>query len=226
MINEVAEAEVSRWIEQFDNTPDDRERAASELVRIGIFTRRSVRSRGSLIVAAQNRLPQRGKLPNLLKSLHSSDRAVRCQVALALGEWGGEEVATPLVNTLMSDHDEQVKLYCITALRTVGGPTVAAALAEVAVNSSDRIRSAALEALEELATAGGRVEESERPPAPAKAKVMRSFAVLAKPGTGRRARRRDAVHKVVTALERLRSDGSAPRLLRDRADDILEYVRG
>src|ERR1700730_1987993 len=102
------EAEVKHSLDRLlASAGKNRQQAASELSRLGIWTRSSAQTRGSLRTSAKNRLPQPGKLRELLRCLDDDDKHVRCQVALALGEWGGEDAAAALYHLLQSDADEE-----------------------------------------------------------------------------------------------------------------------
>ena len=115
--------QVQEWLQRLvQSTGQDRSRAARELSRLGIWSRTGIRTRGSLSSSAPSRLPKLDGLNVLVAALEDQDAEVRSQVALALGEWGGEEAGEALAELLRVEQDERVCLFAITALRTLGGP--------------------------------------------------------------------------------------------------------
>ena len=122
-------AEARRRVRQLlTTTGPQRQQIAAELRRLGVWTRGSVRTRGSLSIPAKNRLPEPDTLVGVVQALTDTDKELRCQVALALGEWGGEAAAVALQQVLQAETDAEVQLHCITALRTIGGATAAEGL--------------------------------------------------------------------------------------------------
>src|SRR5262245_54317951 len=94
IMNQQTDEEVRQWLDRLLNsTRQDRKQAASELGRIGVRTRGSIRPRGSLDQTAKNRLPEPEKIEAVAQCLGDQNKEVRAQVALALGEWGGEDAA-------------------------------------------------------------------------------------------------------------------------------------
>lgn len=135
--------------------------AASELVRLGVRSRESVGPRGSLFAPAPNRLPEPERVLRLIECLEHSDKDVRSQAALAMGEWGGQEAAEALARRLEVESDEDVQLYCVTALRLIGGTAAVEALRSAAERgTTERVRFVAKSAIAELAT-GGQDEDGE-----------------------------------------------------------------
>src|SRR5262249_44544922 len=115
--------QVREWLHRLlQARGPERSQAARELSRLGVWSRTGIRTRGSLSTSARSRLPEPGELRVLLSALQDEDGEVRSQVALALGEWGGEEAAKALAELLRVEQDERVCLFGITALRTLGGP--------------------------------------------------------------------------------------------------------
>jgi HEAT repeat protein len=164
----------------------------------------------------------------VVQCLEDSDAGVRCQVAIALGEWGGEAAARALRQILQRDRDEDVQLSCITALRTIGGSMAAEGLRWAAERGTDAVREAALGAIEELAT-GGAVEDSEGPPLPSPAGPRRRGAVRTRGavrvrGSARKPRGGDVVDSVVATLHRIRAEETTSDYLRQRAADVLDYL--
>jgi hypothetical protein len=226
--------EVKQWVDRLIRaTGDERSHAASELSRLGVWTRGSVRTRGSLASAAQSRLPRAEDLPGILAALQDRSPEVRAQVALALGEWGGPESAPALSDLLATETDDLVRLHCITALRTIGGPAALEGLHAALSSSSNPVRDAALGAIEELAT-GGRVEDSERPShepasqAPAASPVRTRGGVRVRGGIGTAGKTPGAAAvpggKIVATLMTMRSNPAEPEYLRSRARELLELL--
>ena len=93
--------EVRQWIDRLLGGPrDERAHAAAELGRLGVWTRSSVRTRGSIATPAANRLPDAAGIETVIAALSDADPEVRCQVARALAEWGGAESAAALAARL------------------------------------------------------------------------------------------------------------------------------
>lgn len=226
------ELEVKQWVKQLlASAGRNRQQAASELSRLGVWTRGGVRTRGSLRMTAGNRLPEPEKLQDVVRCLGDADKGVRCQVALALAEWGGEAAAAALCEMLQSDTDEEAKLYYITALRIIGGPVAAEGLRLAVEQGTEAVREAAIAAIEELAT-GGAVEYTEGPAVPQRPipsvspmrGAVRTRGGIKTQGGGRRARGEDVVSSIADTLQRIRADDTAPEFLRQRADEVLAYL--
>lgn len=242
------ETEAKEWLQRLiaAEKGKDRLRAASELSRLGVWSRGSVRTRGSLHAAGENRLPEPEKLEKVLQYLGDRRKDVRCQVALALGEWGGESAASALGRMLDSDTSEEVRLYCITALRTIGGTIAAEALRRAAAAGSEAVRDAAIGAIEELAT-GGRVDDTESlstrqatPPSTGRTEGTESTppggpvrvrgAVRTRGGvrtSGARSRKTSpsVLAEITNTLERIRTEKTASEYLRCRAGEMLTYLK-
>ena len=229
------EAEVRQWVDQLlASAAKNRQQAveaASELSFLGVWTRGSVRTRGSLRATAETRLPEPDKLQLLVSCLEDADKGVRCQVALALGEWGGEGAAAALHQMLRADMEEEVQLYCITVLCSIGGPIAVEGLRQAAERGTEAVRNAAIGGIEELAT-GGQAEYTEAPamPQPPMLSAARARGALRARGGARtrgrvgQVRREDVVSSVAATLERIRADHTASEYLRQRADEVLVYL--
>lgn len=102
------------------------------------------------------------KLAAVMEACHDADGPTRCQIAGALGEWGGRDAAVALSELLRSEQEETVVLYCVTALRTIEGPDAVRGLQWVIEHGTEVTRDAALSALEELVT-DGQVDDAEAP---------------------------------------------------------------
>jgi hypothetical protein len=221
--------DVSQWLERMlTGAGEDRKRAAMELSRLGVRTRGSIRPRGTLDMSPNNRLPDPEKIADALQCLEDGDQAVRSQVALALSEWGGEETAAAIRRILESDPNESVQLYCITALRTIGGPTSAEGLRKAAVNGTEAVRDAAISAVEDLAT-GGRVDCTEGPDRTQQSKSsaghtrgdIRTRGAAHTRGTGQA----DLVNHIADTLQTISNEQGASDYLRLRAEEVLRYFR-
>jgi HEAT repeat protein len=234
---------VGEWVSRLlAGTRDERLRAATELNRLGVGTRRSVRTRGSLVATAPSRLPAHGQVDAIAACLADADRAVRCQVALALGEWGGDEAVDALRRLWRSDDDEEVQLHAVTALRTIGGPAAAETLRQMALDGSDRVRDAAISAIEELATGGTTDDTEGAVPAPVPAAREEAAPVRVRGAVRTRGaiRTRGAVRSrgavtpvrggpstdtIASSLRQIRDDPDTPRSLRLRAGEVLALFR-
>jgi hypothetical protein len=166
-----------------------------------------------------------------VRCLRDTDARVRCQVALALGEWGGEEAAAAVGSLLGSDPNEEVQLYCVTALRLLGGPTATEALRQAVERGTDAVRDAALNAITELVT-GGSADDTEGPSPPS-----RPVWPPAEPGRGERvreavrtrgatrgARAPAPIESLRGTLERIRADDTVSAALRHKAQEVLAYL--
>ncbi len=221
--------EARRWIDQLlIGTGKDRKKAALELGRLGVRTRGSILPRGTLYVTPRDRFPDPEKIEALLEHLNDEDKEVRSQVALALGEWGGEETAAALRRVLESDSDEQVQLYCITALRTIGGRTSSEGLRYAVASGTEAVRDAAISAIEDLAT-GGRVDCTEGPDLTQQSKSS-SLRIIGDVRTRGAAQRRrgtqtDLVNDISDTLQKIRDEEGSSDYLRLRAEEVLKYFR-
>lgn len=219
---------ASQWVHRLRTaTGPPRQQAAEELRRLGVWTRGSVRTRGSLQISATPRLPVADTLHELVQALADTDKDVRCQVALALGEWGGEEAALALRQVLQADTDAEVQLHCIAALRTIGGVTAAEGLRWAAEHGTEAVRDAAITAIEELVT-GGTGDDTEGPlPPPAVRRqqwAIRTRGAVRTPGGAQPAGGREVVDAIVDTLARLRTEQTASAYLRQRAGAVLDHL--
>jgi len=223
--------EVNDWVRRLTAAQGaNRRHAAAELGRLGVWSRGSIRTRGSLAQSAPNRLPEPEKLDNVIQCLADSAPEVRCEVVAALGEWGGEAAARALMRILQDDPDEQVQLYCVGALCTIGGPVALEGLRFALGRESEALRDAALSAISDLAT-GGSVDQTEELLAsqaalPADERERGAVRVRgAQPTRGgpnlKQSRTRQGV---VDALSGLSRNPNASEYLRLRADQVLKYL--
>ena len=229
IMDQQSKEEVQQWLDQLlAGAGQDRKQAASELSRLGVRTRGSIRPRGLFNETPKNRLPEPEKIKAMVQYLKDQDQEVRNQVALALGEWGGEEESRALSQILSADPDEDMQLYCITALRTVGGPTAAEALRQAALKGTEAVRGAAISALEDLVT-GGRIDCTEGPDIPLQpeASTVRVSGAVRTRGAiqTRGGAETYLVSNVADTLQQVRNDKAASDYLRLRAEEVLRYFR-
>ena len=151
-----------------------------------------------------------------LSALKGRGTAVRREVAFALGQWGDETAAKVLEGMLTGeqlDAEEEVRLACIDALRSIAGHTAVRALRNVAEkDASEQVRYAAIEALAELALVeapAGRTPGAVR---------TRGAAVKPKANLSSEAR------EVLATLLRIRDDEKEPEYLRRSARAALTHL--
>jgi HEAT repeat protein len=150
--------ELSLWLTRLRHSQErNRVQAASELSRMRIRARGTVRTRGTLHQAASTEFP--ASLPDALQQIltilqQDQSAAVRREVAAALGEWGDEtavEVLRQMTVGSTQDADERVRRACVRALGVIGGPAAAVALCEIAEQDpSEAIRRDAISAVTDL----------------------------------------------------------------------------
>src|SRR5215213_2153190 len=115
--------------------------------------------RGTVLDAADVDDKRGGYVPDLLVALVSQPGIDRDEVALTLGEIGGQEAAAFLAAALHSEltsdkADEDYQVNLVSALANIGGPDAVEGLLRAAEGGSERVRLVALSGLEALATAG------------------------------------------------------------------------
>lgn len=227
-IDQCIESAVSGQLQQ-------RREAAAELSRMGIWKRQTIRPRGTLSVPAKSRLPKQGALRRLLRAfIGETEIEVRCQLALAVAEWGDETAAVMVRDLLASafggknDLSETTQLYFIATLRTIGGLVAVEALSQCLEKGVSIVKDAAVLALEELAT-GGRIEDIESPLATRRGALdqtethtlKRTSAVL---GTG--AKEVNIHNHMIGALQRVHSEAENPAYTRRRAAELMTFLKG
>jgi hypothetical protein len=221
-------AEVRQWLDTLRAGTASRRQAAAELSRLGVWARGSVRTRGSLGRAAQNRLPEPGRLDEILGCLADADHEVRARVAVALGEWGGPKAAEALARMLETETDDRVRLHAVTGLRLIGGPAATEALRRLVETGGEGIRVAALSAIEELIT-GGRRDDTEAPDPPST--VWRSAEQPGGPAIRTRGATRvqgpapPADDQLADTLQRVRADTATSTHVRHHAAEVLRYLQ-
>ena len=212
-MNSQHESEILDLFERLlsGGTDDERLLAATALARLGVRIRGNLSPRGSLTDSARGRreLEEADRIRLLLERAETPQ--LRCQIAIALGEWGGEGAARALAGILHDDENTQVRFYCVSALRTIGGQIALNALCETAESASPEVRDAAIAAVRDLAT-GGRIDDTDsdmrmRMPSPVRVRG-------ASPGAG-----------AVQSLERIRADKSLPLHVRLNAGETLRDLQ-
>lgn len=210
---------VKSWLERL-RTGDETERAqaASELSRLHVRVRGSVRTRGGLHQSARSEFPSElshDAMRTALAALQDDSPAVRREVAFALGEWGDENAATILHAIVLGkrqDPEEEVRRAGIAALGTIGGPTAVQTLCQVAEDDpAEAVRYDAVAALTELGL-------QEQPGAPVRttgAVRTRGVPVRARASLGREAQ------QVVATLQRIRDKESEKEHIRRMAEAAL-----
>jgi hypothetical protein len=132
-----------------------------------VGSRKVLGPRGTILEPAAAEEGHESLIPTLLAALVSSGDADRNEVALTLGEIGGEVVATFLADALRSEltaaaragvaggaFEEEYLVNLVSALANIGGPDAVQGLLRAAEEGSERVRLVALSGLEALATAG------------------------------------------------------------------------
>jgi len=209
------------WIERLrSESEQERVQAASELSRISIRTRGTVRTRGSASRAAPSEFPK--SLPDAmsrtLDALQDQSPAVRREVAAALGEWGDTDSANILNHMIVGpdlDGDESVRRAVVRALGTIGGPVAVRGLRAVAQNDeAEAVRRDAISALAELA-----LQEPIAPRVAIRGAVRtRGVAVRPRPGLSSEAQ------EVLDTLKRISDDENEKEYLRRKAEAGLSTL--
>lgn len=188
------------------------EESLDRLHRLGIWSRRSIVPRGSLFRAAANRLSNAGEIQLILFWLRDAPDEIRRKAALVIGQWGGEECIGPLAEALREkDIDPVTRLYCLSALRNIGGPRVVEAMVDALRSTDSDVQDAALSAVVELAT-GGSVSDTESP---------RDLGVLADVDDTLPTLVREELR---SALSMVAGEAPAKSALRYRAVGTLEFL--
>jgi hypothetical protein len=124
-----------------------------------IDERSTLGPRGTVLDAADVDDKRGEYVPRLLVALVREPGIDRNEVALTLGEIGGQEAAAFLAAALHSELtsgevDEDYQVNLVSALANIGGPDAVEGLLRAAEGGSERVRLVALSGLEALATAG------------------------------------------------------------------------
>lgn len=144
--------EARKWVEEMKRAvaPQDLLRAASRLRGVAVRTRGPASTRGSLS-GSREALVSKKDLEDVLQELRKQPVEVRREVALALGEAGGEDIVQALAE-LAHDPDPAVRLFSADALGKIGGLQAVKELIFIAQNDPDEdVRALAIEALGILA---------------------------------------------------------------------------
>ena len=209
---------VRLWLERLrTGSEKERAQAASELSRLHIRNRGSVRTRGSLSHSASSEFPPElstDAMSIVLTALRDESPAIRREVAFALGEWGNEEAANILARMLCKpgqDQEAEVRRACIAALKTIGGRVAVQALRMTAESDeSEAVRYDAVAALAELA-----LEAYPAPTAPRSA--IRTRGTPVRP-------RRDLspeAQEILETLARIRDNEQEKEYLRLKAEAAI-----
>ncbi len=194
-----------------DSTPQEKLQQAQRLEGFGVRLRGSSEARGSLVGAAANladcwrrRLRRPREAMVTLVSLVADPRSparLRDRLAGAIGEWGGAGEARILAALLASEKNEDLAIAWIAALGNIGGFDASEALCRALSDPSERVRLAALQRLEELATSPAAY--SKRDPSPED---------------------RILLQRVAGTVKRISEDSLQSPTVRCRAEELLPYV--
>jgi hypothetical protein len=156
------ETEVKKLIERLQGQPSLSEATETleNLHRFGVWSRGSLRPRGTLAVPAAPRLPVRDL--QLVRTFVQKGLGESCQKALlAIAQWGGGESVFEPISLLSEPHldkdvDADTPSYCVSALRYIGGPLSVRAILDVLEgdNGDASLQEAAIRAVTDLATGG------------------------------------------------------------------------
>lgn len=190
---------------------------ADQILRFGISSRGTGAPRGNLLRAAETRVHS-NDLDGVAALIEKSvDSELRQQVALVLGEWGGEREAQKLVEALQREGwqtpvQEQFALHCISALKSIGGRVALQALCDLLRNGSVPIQLSTLNAIEELATGGSETFGESAPHFdPPRGRYVRGR----RPAQG--------TEQLVNTLEVTMNEATS-QTVRSRAREILDHV--
>ena len=164
-----------------------------QLAIFGVTIRPILGYRGSVTTAAERRISKQSA-NHLLEAIPAFELH-RNNLALVLGEWGGEEEAKALIvrlETLLAEASSvDFQVHLVSAISNIGGSDVVNALLKATETGAESVRLAALSGLENLGTAG--TETLTEPPAPAiisidmkpsyEAMVQRLGAITREPNT-------------------------------------------
>ncbi len=199
-----------------------RRNAVRELTRLGVSERGSVRVRGSFSKTADHRLSST-VLQKIALCLADSDSGLRCQAALALGEWGGPDTILPLQRLLEGESDQEVQLYCITALRILGGSGAIVALNGAMQSTDEAVCAAAISAIEDLVL-GGRRDDTEL--YPAGTRITPRIRAVQHMRERRRPLAGEPMETIGNTLWHIATGASVSDYLRIRADELLALIEG
>lgn len=214
-VEQNARAEAQQWVERLKQsvTPQEQMQAAAHLRGVGARARGSVATRGSLSRAGSG-LVSHQELALVLAELKMRPVEVRREVAFALGEVGGEDLVRPLAE-LAQDPVSSVRLIAVEALGKIGGPEAVQVLMAVAKDdSSEGIRSLAVEALGSLAVQERKVVLTRG----------RGAVKTRAGGASKLESLSPEAKRLVEALQHIGQEDQSPRV-RDAVLDVLSTVQ-
>jgi len=215
------QAEAEELIEKLRGQPSVTEvaRILEQVHRLGVWSRGSILTRGSLSVPAPPRLTIE-KL-KLVRTFVQKGLGESCHKALlVVGQWAGEESLDEPIALLGDPHmdkemDGETPSYCLSVLRYIGGPKAVAAIVNVLNGSTgdDSLRLAAIRAIRDLAS-GGSVSDIDTIANPAAG--IPSVVML----------HSELLSHLHSALDRICEDSSFSFSLRFHAAEALELLAG
>jgi hypothetical protein len=123
--------------------------------RLGVWSRGSTLPRGTLFMPAAARLGE-DSIAVLLKWLDQNPTAAAGhKVLLAIGQWGGTNCFDAIASAIRNaGRDTSTLLYCISALRLIGGPQGGNFLVDLMKIPDESVQKEAISAVMDLATGG------------------------------------------------------------------------
>lgn len=211
MAKEIDQEEVSFWLQRLiGGSGQEKVQAASELSMAAVRVRGLVRVRGTLSRSAPQELPP-DAMGAVLAELRNQESAVRKEVSLAVGEWGGAEAGDILARMLVGqdkDVDESVRRSVVAALHRIAGTAAVQAISQAAeTDDSEIVRYDAIAALTALALQTQARRSVQSPGAVRARSVMRRSARLSPEG-----------QQVLGTLERIRDNTNEKDYIRRIAE--------
>jgi len=165
-----------------------------------------------MIEAAECYSDRTDLVPALLAELASPATVERSEIALTLGEIGGNDVAVRLADALRSEVDagsldEDYQIYLASALSNIGGSDAVDGLLRASEKGSERVRLVALSGLESLSTAGAVALTEYSEPLSIDTEDMK-----------------DAYVELARRLRALTGASDAPPYVRGRAGQLLDTI--
>lgn len=129
---------VQSCIQQLCTSQDDKiiSDNAKNLFKFGIWIRSNTLPRGSIFIAAGPRLKP-SILNKIAQHLNSTAISTRSNIAMALGEWGGNELASIIARKIPQEQDEQILDFYAGSLGTIGGLNACNGFSWILKNSQD-----------------------------------------------------------------------------------------
>ncbi len=183
-----------------------------QLHRYGVWVRGSIRPRGSFAASAAS--PFSHLMPRVLFLIGSGVEKEICRKALlVIGQWGGAECLADVIQLLWSpDTDSDTRLYCLSAIRNIGGPRAVMTIARVLGSGEPDLQESAISAILDLATGGSASDidsATNSVPASIPAQTLAPEVAI----------------ELMRALTDLSENLSAPFKLRFRVTDTLMYLQ-